>query len=193
MGRYQESIAPLETALKLEPQPQVISNLGTSYFYLHRYPEAVKQFEKAVELNPSDETMMGNLADGYRAAGEMDKAKATYDKAIALAFKALRVNPRSAATMGNLALYYAKKGDFGQATEFMQRARGLDPSSLDLVSTSAEVHALSNRPEEAIADLKKGLQMGLTTATIESDPELDSLRKRPDYQALMTQYAPKKK
>ena len=193
MGRYEESIAPLETALKLEPQSQVISNLGTSYFYLHRYADAVKLFEKAVELNPNDETMMGNLADGYRAAGQTDKAKATYEKAIALAFKALRVNPRSATTMGNLALYYAKKGDVGQAVEFMQRARGLDPSSADLIATSADVHALINRPEEAIADLKKGLQQGLTPATIESDPELDSLRKRPDYQALINQYAPKKK
>jgi len=169
------------------------SIFGTSYFYLHRYPEAVKQFEKAVELNPNDETLMGNLADGYRAARQMDKAKATYDKAIALAFKALRVNPRSAGTMGNLALYYAKKGDFGQAMEFIQRARGLDPSSVDLVLTSAEVHALSNRPENAIADLKKGLQQGLTTASIESDPELESLQNRPDYRALMHQYAPKKK
>jgi len=193
MGRYEESIAPLQKAIQLGPQPAVISNLGTSYYYLHRYPEAVKQFEKAVELNPNDETMMGNLADGYRAAGQMDKAKPTYDKAIALAFRALNVNPRSATTMGSLALYYAKKGDMGEAVGWIQRARGLDPSSVDLIGTSAEVHALCNRPEEAIADLKKGLQLGLTTATIESDPELDSLRKRLDYQALMTQFSPKKK
>ena len=193
MGRYEESIAPLETALKLNPQPQVMSNLGTSYFYLHRYEDSVKQFEKAVELNPNDETMMGNLADAYRAAGQLDKAKGIYDKAIGLAFKALQVNPRSAATMGNLALYYAKKGDAGQAMEFVQRARGFDPSSVDLIFTSAEVHALSNRPEEAIVDLKKGLQLGLTTATIESDPELDSLRKRTDYQELMKKYESKKK
>jgi serine/threonine protein kinase/tetratricopeptide (TPR) repeat protein/TolB-like protein len=193
MGRYEESIAPLQKAIQLGPQPAEISNLGTSYFYLHRYPEAVKQFEKAVELNPNDETMMGNLADGYRAAGQMDKARPTYDKAIALAFRALNVNPRSATTMGSLALYYAKKGDMGEAVGWIQRARGLDPSSVDLIGTSAEVHALCNRPEEAIADLKKGLQLGLTTATIESDPELDSLRKRPDYQALMTQFSPKKK
>jgi len=136
---------------------------------------------------------MGNLADGYRAAGQMDKANATYDKAIALAFKALRVNPRSATTMGSLALYYAKKGDMDQAIEFMKRARGVDPSSVDLILSSAEVHALSNRAEDAIADLKKGLQQGLTTTSIETDPELDSLRKRPDYQALMNQYPPKKK
>jgi tetratricopeptide (TPR) repeat protein len=186
MGRYQDSIAPLEKAMQLDPQPAVISNLGTSYFYLQRYADAVKQFEKAVELNPSDETMMGNLADGYRAAGQMDKANATYDKAIALAFKELRVNPRSAETMGSLGLYFAKKGDVDQAMEFMKRARRLDPSSVDLILNSAEVHVLSNRPEDAIADLKKGLQQGLTTTSIETDPELDSLRKRADYQAMMT-------
>jgi serine/threonine protein kinase/tetratricopeptide (TPR) repeat protein/TolB-like protein len=193
MGRYEESIAPLETAMRLDPQPVVISNLGTSYFYLHRYADAVKQFEKAVQLNPSDETMMGNLADGYRAAGQVERAKATYDRAIALAFKALNVNPRSATTMGSLALYYAKKGDMGQATAWIQRARGLDPSSVELIQTSAEVHALSGKPEDAIADLKKGLQHGLTTSSIESDPELDALRQRTDYQALMNQFAPKKK
>jgi serine/threonine protein kinase/tetratricopeptide (TPR) repeat protein len=193
MGRYEESIAPLETAMKLSPQPDVISNLGTSYFYLHRYSDAVKQFEKAVDLNPSDETIMGNLADGYRAAGQLEKANAAYDKAIALAYKALRVNPRSASTMGDLALYFAKKGDQAQAMEFIQRARGLNPSSVDLIYTSAVVHTLGNHPEEAIADLKKGLQQGLTTTSIESDPDLESLRKRPDYQALMNQYASKKK
>lgn len=31
---------------------------GHFLFYLHRYQEAVKQFEEAVELNPHDETMM---------------------------------------------------------------------------------------------------------------------------------------
>jgi serine/threonine protein kinase/Flp pilus assembly protein TadD len=193
MGRYQESIVPLETAMKIDPQPSVISNLGTSFFYLGRYADAVKRFEKAVELDPNDETMMGNLADGYRANGQTTEANATYDKAIALAFKALRVNPRSAATMGDLALYFAKKGNTAQAMDFIARARRLDPSSVDLVLTSAEIHALSNRPDEAIADLKNGLQRGLTTQSIEGDPELTSLRKRPDLQALLSQYTSKAK
>lgn len=95
--------------------------------------------------------------------------------------------------MGSLALYFAKKGDVAQAMEYIQRARRLDPSSVDLILTSAEVHADCNKPDDAIAELKKGLELGLTTATIESDGELDSLRKRPDYQALMIQYAPRKK
>ena len=93
----------------------------------------------------------------------------------------------------SLALYFAKKGDVTQATEFLKRARGLDPSSVDLILIAAEVHALSNRTEEAILDLRKGLQQGLTTTSIESDPELESLRKRSDYQALLNQYASKRK
>jgi serine/threonine protein kinase/tetratricopeptide (TPR) repeat protein/TolB-like protein len=191
MGQYQDSIAPLETAMKIDPQPAVISNLGTSFFYVGRYADAVKQFEKAVELNPNDETMMGNLADGYRANGQVTDANATYDKAIALAFKALRVNPRSATTMGDLALYFAKKGNTLQAMDFIARSRRLDPSSVDLILASAEVHALIDRPDEAIADLKNGLKRGLTTKSIEGDPELASLRKRPDMQAMLSQYKPK--
>jgi eukaryotic-like serine/threonine-protein kinase len=193
MGRYQDSIVPLETAMKIDPQPSVISNLGTSFFYLGRYADAVRLFEKAVELDPADETMMGNLADGYRSNGQAAEANATYDKAIALAFKALRVNPRNAATMGDLALYFAKKGNIAEATDFIARARQLDPSSVDLILTSAEIHTLSNRPDDAVADLKNCLQRGLTTRSIEGDPEFASLLKRPDLQALMSQYAPKAK
>jgi cytochrome c-type biogenesis protein CcmH/NrfG len=95
--------------------------------------------------------------------------------------------------MGSLALYYAKKGDMGEAVGWIQRARGLDPSSVDLILMSAEVHVLSNRPEDAIADLKTGLKKGLSTTSIETDPELDSLRKRQDYQAMMNQYTQRKK
>jgi serine/threonine protein kinase/tetratricopeptide (TPR) repeat protein len=193
MGRFQESIAPFETAIKLDPQPTTLSNLGTSLFYLHRYAEAAKLFEQAVQLNPNDEMLMGNLADSNRAAGQTDLAKANYDRAIALCFKALQVNPRNSAVMGDLSLYLAKKGDAGQAMEFVQRARGLDASSLQLMVTSAIVNTLGNRQPEAVADLKKALQHGYTTSSIESEPEFDPLRSRPDYQAMMKEFGPKKK
>jgi len=193
MGRFEESIAPLQTSLKLDPKPITFSNLGTSYFYLHRYTEAAKLFEQAVQLNPNDEMMAGNLADSYRAAGQTEAAKQAYDRAIGLCFKALQVNPRNSDVMGELALYLAKKGDSAQAMEFVQRARGLDSASVQLMMISAMVNTLGNRQAEAVADLKKALQHGYTTSSMESEPEFDPLRKRPDYQALLTQFARKKK
>src|SRR5215469_5009660 len=140
MGRFEESVAPLQTSMKLDPQPMTISNLGTSLFFLHRYKEAANLFEQAVKLNPNDEMLMGNLADSYRAEGQTEQAKSTYDRAISLCFKALQVNPRNSGVMGDLSLYLAKKGDIGQAMEFLQRARGLDSSSVQLMVTSAIVN-----------------------------------------------------
>jgi len=193
MGRFEESVTPLQTSMKLDPQPMTISNLGTSLFFLHRYKEAADLFEKAVQLNPNDELLMGNLADSYRAEGQTDLAKSTYDRAITLCFKALQVNPRNSGVMGDLSLYLAKKGDIGQAMEFVQRARGLDSSSVQLIVTSAIVNTLGNRPEAALTDLKKALQHGYTVESVQVEPEFAPLRQRPDYQALVKQFTPKSK
>jgi len=59
--------------------------------------------------------------------------------------------------------------------------------------TSAIVNTLGNRQAEAVADLKKALQHGFTTSSIESEPEFDPLRNRPDYQAIMKEFGAKKK
>ncbi len=193
MGRYEESIPPLETAYKLDPNAGVVSNLGTSYFYLQRYSDAVKQFERAAELNPADPTVIGNLADAYRWAGQPDKAKDTYQKAIALSFKSLSVNQNSATTLCNLAELFVKKGDPAQATTFLQRARSSDPSLVDLHYAAALIDVATKRPEEAVAEIRKALQQGYAVTNIDTDPEFGSLRDRPDYQALLAQYSEKKK
>jgi len=77
--------------------------------------------------------------------------------------------------------------------EFLQRARGLDSSSVQLMVTSAIVNTLGNRPEAALADLKKALQHGYTVDSLQVEPEFAPLRQRPDYQALVKQFTPKSK
>src|SRR5580700_4795022 len=130
LGRFEESIPVFQKSLQMQPSGDTYTNLGTAFFYLKRYSEALSMFEKAVEMSPEDETNMGNLADGYRWAGDRVKAQATYEKAISLAYKELRVNPRDASVVGNLALYYAKKGDPQQAKEFVSKARAIDRSNV---------------------------------------------------------------
>ena len=84
---------------KFEPYFSTYSNLGTSYFFLKQYSNAVEMFEKAVALNPNDTMMMVNLADAYRGAGQQDKARTTYQQAIAVGFKELQTNPQNADVM----------------------------------------------------------------------------------------------
>jgi tetratricopeptide (TPR) repeat protein len=191
MGKYEESIGAYQKALQLQPYAATYSNLATSYFYLKKYPEAVQMFEKAAEMNPGDETVAGNLADAYRWAGQKDKANANYDKAISLAYKQLQVNPRDAGTMGHMALYYAKKGDTAQASEFIKRARGIDPSDVYSFYISAVVDTIANDPKPAIASLRTALQKGFPVSDLESEPEFAPLRLAPEYQAMVKEFTPK--
>ena len=192
LGRYEESISTFKKALELQPDPQTYSSLGTAYFLSKRYSEAVLMFEKAVEMNPSEQAMMGNLGDGYRWAGQQDKANLTYKKAIALVNKDLQVDSRNSTLLGQMALYYAKSGELAKARELLQRAKSISPAEFGLYYASATLEAIENHPAEAIAELKKAMEKGQPASDVEADPEFTSLRTRPDYQALIKEYSPKK-
>jgi len=193
LGKYEESIKALQKSLQIKPAAATYTNLGTAFFYLKRYPDALPMFEKAVEMSPEDETNMGNLADGYRLTGNRDKAQATYDKAIGLAYQALRVNPRDASVVGNLALYYAKRGDPQQAKVFIKKARALDRSNVYLIYIEALVDTIDNRPEDAVKELTVALEKGFSPGDVEVEPEFAPIRSRPDFQAMMKRFAAKKR
>ncbi len=187
-GKFENAIPYFQKALEMQPDAANYSNLGTIYFYLQRYKEAVAVFEKAAALNPSDQMLIGNLADAYRATGEQQQAKATYDKAIALAYKELQVNPRNATTLGVLALYYAKEGDATQALSFIRRARSINPSDVRLTSNEAVVYALAGRPDEALKDLREAFQKGYSPQEAMNEPAFVDVRNRPEFSRLAAEF-----
>jgi serine/threonine protein kinase/Flp pilus assembly protein TadD len=192
-GKYNDCIPAFQKALQLQPSADVYSNLGTAYFYLKRYDDAVKMFEKAVEMNPHDDVNVGNLADAYRWSGQMERAKVTYDKAIALAYKELRVNSRSSSTKEHLALYYAKKGDSRQALQFIRDARSIDPNNIEFIYYEGVVEALANHPSEALTALREAFQKGYSSEEAKNDPELNNLHSRPEFEALLKHFSGKTK
>jgi serine/threonine-protein kinase len=190
-GKWAEAVPAFEKALELQPYYSTYSNLGTAYFYLKRYADAVKMFEKAVELNPNEEIAVGNLADAYRWSGQLEKARATYDRAIALAYKELQVNPKKAGTVGSLALYYAKKGDGKQALQFIRRARLMNPAEVNLVYIEAVVQALAGQPEGALKSLREAFERGYPPGEARNDPELNSLHTRTEFESLIRRFSGK--
>lgn len=186
-GKWNEAIHEYQRALDLEPHFIAYSNLGTAYFDLKRYGEAAKMFEKAVAMNPTEQIVVGNLADAYRWSGQSEKALATYDKAIALAYKELEVNPRSATALQCLALYYAKKGDRKQALEFILRARSLDPDNVQFLYSEAEILALAGQPDQALDALREAFRKGYPRNEATVDPELSGLQSRPQFKQLMAE------
>jgi tetratricopeptide (TPR) repeat protein len=60
-----------------------ISNLGVIAYYQEDLEKACIHFQHAVDLDPSDMIVVFNLAYMYETLGEVDKAIATYELALA--------------------------------------------------------------------------------------------------------------
>ena len=185
MEKWDDSIANFQKSLQIHPYYSTYSNLGTAYFFLQRYGEAVQMFERAVAMNSNDFMMMGNLADGYRWAGRRQESLVTYDKAIALAYKQLQVNPRDAEAMGYLGQYFAKKGDPQRGLDFIRRARSIAPGDVSLVYFQAMVNCIAGKRNEALEALHQALRQGYPREEAQRDPELKDLRSLPQFAAIM--------
>lgn len=184
-GRWNECISLLRKGIELKPSFSAYANLGTAYFYLGRYPEAIAMDLKSVAMSPDHQLVVGNLADSYRQAGQWEKAQATYDRAIELAYRQLEVNPRDASALGSLALYYARKGGTAQALQLIGRARSIDASDDTLMYDEAIVDVLAGRSPEALKALERALENGFSVEVVRSEPDLKSLHSLPEFEQLL--------
>jgi tetratricopeptide (TPR) repeat protein len=146
-------------------------------------------FEKAVEINPKDEQLTGNLADAYRWSGHTPQAVSTYEKAIALAYQELQVNPRAAGTVGDLALYYAKKGDVENGERYIRQARAMDSSDVQLIYSEAQVYAVAGKQDRALKALREAFQKGFSPEEAQKDPELAKLKSLPEFVKLSGEFS----
>jgi serine/threonine-protein kinase len=188
LGRTEESLPAYQKSIELEPTWSAYSNLGNTYFMLKRYNEAIQAFEKATQLGPNQELAMGNLGDAYRASGQKDKAMATYDKAIALAFQDLQVNPQNTGAMEDLALYYVKKGDSAHGMEYIKRARAIDKKDVGLIYVQATVENLAGKTGDALRTLREAFSKGYPVKDAQADPELANLQNVPEFQVMVKEF-----
>jgi tetratricopeptide (TPR) repeat protein len=86
-GKYDQAISKLQSVLQQYPRDRVVRNeLGRIYFLQKRYPDAVKEFETTLNIDPEDLQAHYNLMLCYNGLG--DQAKAEAHKLRYLRFKA---------------------------------------------------------------------------------------------------------
>ena len=134
MDRFEEALQAYRRSLEIEPTSGAYSNAGTTEFFLGRYADASRDFEKAVALTPGRYEGWADLADACHWSGQEAKALDACSRAIRLAWSELQVNARNPTARARIAVCLARAGDaagargeIGQALALTQKDRADPP------------------------------------------------------------------
>lgn len=106
-------------AQQSNPAPSYLS-MGVAYKKMGRTKEALDNYQKAIESDPT-------LPEGYFNIGNIYAEMRRFDDAKKLFVKAIEVDPSSSRAHNNLGNIYLEQGNFEKALEYYTKASSLEP------------------------------------------------------------------
>ncbi len=123
MGRWSDSIAPLEKAVELDVDyARYHVRLALSYAETKRGDDAVRACEHALTLAPRDGVVFENASRVFGALGQLARAEEVARAHIAL-------EPENATGFGRLAWVLAERRSWPEAIEMARASLRLDPNN----------------------------------------------------------------
>lgn len=218
LGMVQTALSEINKAIELNGDYSNYSMLGQICRGAGKYEEAIKAFDKVIELLPTnawgyyvkgwcyelsgdDDNAMKLYEEGididkeypyiflmrgqqYLKRGELEKANADFEKVIQLDTLAEDGSCRQ------YALHFLGRND--EAQEWMEKIISEDPDEAGHWYDQACLFSRMDRRDDAVKALEKSLEMGYCKfAHMEHDDDLDNIRNREDYKALVAKYSAK--
>jgi adenylate cyclase len=145
----------------------------------------VKLLERASQLQPEDFQAPAFLGGSYAGLGMRAEATAARRRAIKLIEQRLNLNPDDARAYNLGATTLAKLGNIPRAMEFAAMSLSIEPDDPLCLYNVACLYALTDKREEALGYLERAVTNGFGhKVSMENDPDLDSIRKTPWFQAI---------
>jgi tetratricopeptide (TPR) repeat protein len=158
-------------------------------FFDGKYEEAVRQFEQATQLQPSNPINWGNLGDAlWQLPGKRDRAREAFAKADVLVSEQLNLDPISSLRKFR-AVYLIKLGRNAEALAEIRRAIERQPKDAEVQFFAARVYASADMQTQAIQALKNAVEFGYSAGEIEREPDFARLRQDRTFQQLVAGYA----
>ncbi len=180
----------LRKALELAPDSwEVNKEAGRMSMLRCDVDQAMKHYEKAVDVMESDFHSWAILATCYEAKGHKSNLADAAKMMVSEAQKALQQDPSNGAALGIIAGGYATLGEADKAREWIDRAVLIDPDNLNMRFNFACVLATHLGDKEgAISLMERCLASGgeLLVRHAETDPDFDAIRDDPRFIAILT-------
>jgi tetratricopeptide (TPR) repeat protein len=125
-----------------------LSNLG-------RNEEAIKCYNKALQINPRDASAYYNKGNALSDLGRNEKAIDCYDRA-------LEINPQHGGAYNNKGTVLSKLGRYEEALECFDKSIEIDPYDAYAYNNKGLALSALGRKEEAITCFDKAIEMAIT-------------------------------
>jgi protein O-GlcNAc transferase len=179
LGRREEAINVLKNALEKEPENSHILNYldvilndpiskpgisdqqnresealqrGISFHLSSQIDEAVKWYQRALDLNPRNTTALTNMGSALQAIEKLDEAVTNYQKAIT-------IQPDRADTHSHLGVALQKQGKLEEAVTSYQKAISIKPDYAGAYSNLGAALKDQGKFEEAITSYEKAISI----------------------------------
>ncbi len=190
-GRRDEAFAEIETALRLDPESDVVnSTAGVMYSGERRHAEAARYLAKAAALNEADFGSAGMQISSYTALGDLDGARRAAAATLPRIEKVVAHDPTNghAVAFGVMAL--AVLGEPERAKEWIERTLLIDPDNLLMrYNFACSLSTFLHDADAAIALLEPvfaNISIALLSSA-RSDPDFDPIRDDPRFQTMLAE------
>ncbi|WP_223280102.1 tetratricopeptide repeat protein [Nostoc sp. PA-18-2419] len=138
--------------IEVKWQPIALGWRGKTYRLMERYPEALEDFDRAIELDPEYAWAIACRGKTYRLMERYPEALEDFDRAIEL-------DPKYAWAIKSRGETYRLMKRYPQALEDFDRAIELDPKYTWAIKSRGETYCLMERYPEALEDFDRAIEL----------------------------------
>lgn len=187
LGSYSEARQAFEKAIRLGPDSfDAYYSFARMCYQQGELEEAARLFDCASRVNADDFQAPALAATVYAGLGRKDESEEACRRALSTIKRRLELYPHDGRALYMGAIIHAHSGNHRLGREWAERAAAADPEEPLVLYNVACTYAVLGEADHAIECLKRAVELGGTWRDwIENDPDLNSLRGHPRFEAVM--------
>jgi tetratricopeptide (TPR) repeat protein len=147
LGDTQRAIEKLKAATDKSPNERSLAALASAYEQMREYKKAAEVLKRALDIAPDNGRIKRMLAQNLLMSDDLDGSLKLFQELAA-------EEPKDPALRLRISEIYRQKRDFVNARKSLERARALDPQSLEVRYDEVNLLEAEGKTEDAVTTLR---------------------------------------